>query len=143
MGYAEENLVPGETVTYRTNLHPIIFAVPLFWASVGIAVMLMAPPAGVLILLPAAISGLSRLIAFKSSEFAITERRVLIKVGALRRHTLELMLAKVEGFAVDQGIMGRIFNFGTIVVRGTGGTHERFHNIENPLEFRRQVQARA
>jgi uncharacterized membrane protein YdbT with pleckstrin-like domain len=84
--------------------------------------------------------GVLRFIAYKSSEFAVTNKRVLIKVGFIRRHSLELLLQKVEGIGVDQGIVGRIFGYGTIIVTGTGGTKEPFKNIENPLEFRKQVQ---
>jgi uncharacterized membrane protein YdbT with pleckstrin-like domain len=70
----------------------------------------------------------------------VTNRRVLIKVGFIRRHSLELLLPKVEGIAVDQGILGRILGYGTIIVTGTGGTKEPFRNIIAPMEFRKMVQ---
>jgi uncharacterized membrane protein YdbT with pleckstrin-like domain len=76
-----------------------------------------------------------------SSEFAITNKRVLIKVGLIRRHSLELLLQKVEGIGVDQTVLGRILGYGTITVSGVGGTKESFRTISDPLEFRRQVQA--
>ena len=75
-----------------------------------------------------------------SSEFAVTNKRVLIKVGLIRRHSLELLLQKVEGIGVDQTLTGRILGYGTITVTGTGGTRESFQRISRPLEFRRQVQ---
>ena len=80
-------------------------------------------------------------IKSSSSEFAITNKRVLIKVGLIRRHSLELLLQKVEGIGVDQGILARILGYGTITISGVGGTKEAFRVISNPLEFRRQVQA--
>jgi hypothetical protein len=58
----------------------------------------------------------------------------------LRRKTIELLLPKIESVSVDQGLMGRMFDYGTIVVRGTGGTAEPFKTVRSPLEFRRQVQ---
>jgi uncharacterized membrane protein YdbT with pleckstrin-like domain len=76
-----------------------------------------------------------------SSEFAVTNKRVLVKVGLIRRHSLELLLQKVEGIGVDQTLTGRILGYGTITVSGTGGTREAFRLISDPLEFRRQVQA--
>jgi uncharacterized membrane protein YdbT with pleckstrin-like domain len=79
-------------------------------------------------------------IKASSSEFAITNKRVLIKVGLIRRHSLALLLQKVEGVGVDQGILGRILGYGTITVAGVGGTKEAFRMISNPLEFWRQVQ---
>jgi uncharacterized membrane protein YdbT with pleckstrin-like domain len=84
--------------------------------------------------------GLNSYINFTSSEFGVTNRRVLIKVGFIRRHSLELLLPKVEGIAVDQGILGRILGYGTIIVTGTGGTKEPFRNIAAPMEFRKMVQ---
>ena len=67
---------------------------------------------------------------------------MLIKVGVIRRHTVEILLEKVEGIGVTQTVPGRILNFGSIVVTGTGGTRETFHEMSAPMEFRKQVQAR-
>jgi uncharacterized membrane protein YdbT with pleckstrin-like domain len=79
----------------------------------------------------------------RTSEFAIPNKRVIIKVGLVRRDTLELLLTKVESIGVDQSIMGRIVGYGSIVVVGTGGTRESFTDIARPLDFRKQVQAQA
>jgi uncharacterized membrane protein YdbT with pleckstrin-like domain len=65
----------------------------------------------------------------------------MIKLGILHRRTTETLLSKVENVSVDQGIWGRICNYGSITVTGTGGTREMFERIAAPLEFRRQVQA--
>ena len=54
----------------------------------------------------------------------MTDHRVMVKVGVIRRHSLEIMLPQVEGIGVDQGILGRILSYGTITVSGTGATHE-------------------
>jgi uncharacterized membrane protein YdbT with pleckstrin-like domain len=137
MGYVDSNLPPDESVTYRTSLHWAIFLGPIFCLAVAAAFFICAAAMNMGVI---AIFGFSRWPTYLSSEFAITDKRVVIIVGLLRRHTLEMLLTKVETIAVDQGIVGRIFNFGTIVVIGTGGTRERFTGISSPLEFRRQVQ---
>ncbi len=80
-------------------------------------------------------------MTYKTSEFAVTDKRVVIKVGWIRRRTLETMLSKVEGVGVDQSLTGRMLGYGSIEVTGTGGTREEFTRIADPLEFRRQVQA--
>src|SRR4029077_2816860 len=64
-----------------------------------------------------------------------------MKVGWIRRRSVETLLGKVEAVAVEQGIGGRLLDYGALVVTGTGGTRERFDRIAAPLEFRRQVQA--
>jgi uncharacterized membrane protein YdbT with pleckstrin-like domain len=142
MGYVDRNLLPNEQVTYRARLSRVIYLFPVCllvfavlvaihgwyqaaWVIAALGVVLLVPP----------------WIRSVSSEFAVTNKRVLIKVGLVRRHSLELLLQKVEGIGVDQGIMGRILGYGTITVSGTGGTREAFRTISRPLEFRRQVQA--
>ena len=150
MSYVDENLLPGERVVYRAHLHPIIYAGPFALALVGAALLAFAYMRGdlpllmwaaLLILLIALVLATIQFIHSRSSEFAVTNRRVVIKTGVIRRHTLELLLAKVEGIGVDQTIFGRLLNLGTIVVIGTGGSKEEFAKIANPLEFRHQVQA--
>jgi uncharacterized membrane protein YdbT with pleckstrin-like domain len=142
MGYVEKNLLPNEQVTYRARLHWIIYLVPVIVILAAIAVALVG--GGIAAIVVGVIGLLLMLppwIKSSSSEFAITNKRVLIKVGLVRRHSLELLLQKIEGIGVDQGIIGRILGYGTITVSGVGGTKEAFQRISNPLEFRRQVQA--
>ena len=142
MGYVDSNLLQGENVTYRANLHWAVFLAPIFFFVIAVIGFALAVPVGVFFLLVALVVSLSRWLMYISSEFAITDKRVLIKVGLIRRRTVELLITKVETIGVDQGILGRIFNFGTITVTGTGGTKEPFASIADPLEFRKQVQAR-
>jgi len=144
MSYVSSNLLPNEQVTYWAKLHWIIYALPAAVFAVALFVALLGGH-GWMAGLALAVIGFALLlppwIKSSSSEFAITNKRVLIKVGLVRRHSLELLLQKVEGIGVDQGILGRILGFGTITVSGVGGTKEAFRMIANPLEFRRQVQA--
>ena len=142
MGYVEQNLMPGEEVTYRATLHWIIYVVPVLLGVLGLILLLSSVVGfGVALLVVSGFFALSRWITARTSEFAVTNKRVIIKVGLIRRHTLELLLSKVESIGVDQGIIGRIVGYGSIVVIGTGGTKEPFKNIAAPLEFRKQVQA--
>ncbi len=154
MGYIDRNLLPGERVVYRTKLHWVEYAVKMFWfilAGVIVTVPLLIVYHGKeplwIIASPIAIFGFAGFLVAKiiviTSEFAVTNNRVLVKVGFIRRHSIEIVLPQVEGIGVDQGIIGRILGFGTIVVSGTGTTREFFIRISNPLEFRRQVQVNA
>jgi uncharacterized membrane protein YdbT with pleckstrin-like domain len=76
----------------------------------------------------------------KTSELLITERRVIVKVGWLRRRTLEMFIPKIESVAVQQGIVGRMYGYGTVIIRGTGGSAEMFPKIAKPFEFRNAIQ---
>ena len=75
-----------------------------------------------------------------TSEFAITDKRIIIKIGLIARRTLEMNLNKIETVNVDQSILGRILGFGKITVIGTGGTREVFNNIAKPMKFRKAFQ---
>jgi len=143
MSYVENNLLPNEQITYRAHLHRIIYLFPACVFVVAILVALAGGGwiAGAVLAVIGLVLMVPPWIRSASSEFAVTNKRVLIKVGLIRRHSLELLLQKVEGIGVDQGILGRILGYGTITVSGTGGTKEAFPMISNPLEFRRQVQA--
>ena len=134
--------MPGESVIYQAKLHWIVYA----WAAVlgGSGVVFLvagAPAAAPGAILLAGIAGLVAYVKYVTSEFAVTDRRVLMKIGWIRRRSVETLLGKVEAIVVEQGIGGRLLDYGTIVVTGTGGTRERFDRIAAPLDFRRQVQA--
>jgi uncharacterized membrane protein YdbT with pleckstrin-like domain len=139
--YVNSHLDPGETVTYEGRLHWIVYLTPVLILGVGIGVAGSGLYAGGLALL--VMGALSLLIAWVrqiSSEFAVTNRRVIIKTGWLSRRTIELNMSKVESVQVDQDIFGRLLNYGTITVIGTGGTKEPFPLIDDPMGFRHAVQ---
>jgi len=151
MGYVDKNLVPGEEIVYRAHLHLIIFlsagvvfllgiilvALGLIYDLIPVWVL------GALALVYGLGLALVRYIRYVTSEFVVTNKRVLVKIGLFQRHTLELLLSRLETIGVEQGLIGRVLNCGTIVVTGTGGTREPFTDISKPLEFRRQVQSAA
>ena len=141
MSYIAKNLVNDENILYQTKLHWAIFlsSAILFGLSVYFFIR-EASEAGGFFFLIAMASGISSFINYKTSEFGITNKRVIVKVGFIRRNSVEVLLNKVEGIQVNQGILGRILGFGSITVSGTGGTKNPFHKIDAPLEFRRKVQ---
>ena len=69
----------------------------------------------------------------------VTDKRVLHKVGLIWRSTQEMNIAKVETVDVDQGIWGRLLNFGSVQVRGTGGSWEPMHLVTDPLAMRNAI----
>jgi uncharacterized membrane protein YdbT with pleckstrin-like domain len=148
MSYLDDHLLAGERIVYRARLHWTIFLtsiiVVLLGIGLGIVLQLVEPAysyaglglAGIGLLL-----AIGPAIQYLSSEFAVTDKRVLGKVGFIERESDETLLSKVEAIAVDQGVIGRILGFGTVTITGTGGTQESFPRISEPLEFRRQIQS--
>ena len=158
MSYVEMHLIAGEKVVYMTRLHWIV----LFWPAVlsllfgGLGVALLVNSAtsqgaraaystsimagGVILLVVALIYIGIGILKRNATEMAVTDKRLVVKVGVADRRTLELLLQKVESIAVEESLMGRVLGYGTVIVHGTGGTPEPFDRMAHPIEFRKQVQ---
>lgn len=91
------------------------------------------------VLVAAIIFGIG-LVRRNTTEMAVTNKRVIVKTGLANRRTIELLLPRIESIAVEEPALGRLLGYGTVIVRGTGGTPEIFPQIARPLEFREQVQ---
>jgi uncharacterized membrane protein YdbT with pleckstrin-like domain len=152
MKYVQRVLQPGETVVHESRLHPLIFLPALLLLAIAVALFVASlqfigdvkiglEAAAAIFAVFAIASWLRATIRRATTELAITDRRVIYKAGLLARHTLEMNRSKVESIDVDQSILGRIFGFGTIVVRGTGGSLEPIRLISDPLAFRSQITA--
>jgi uncharacterized membrane protein YdbT with pleckstrin-like domain len=143
--YVDKHLLTGEHVVYRSQQHWVVFTGPMLLFVVAIAPLVYSRSNGMLmlasvLLLSALIWFVARVIARSSAQFTVTNKRVVVKLGTIRRRAIEMLLSKVEEIAVDQGMFGRVLGYGTVVIVGTGGSKEIFMLIADPLEFRRQVQ---
>jgi len=144
--YIHQSSAADEVTIYCAKLHWIVSVAPgltsifLFFMGIG-TISLSGSLAVIIFLISLAILG-AAVTRYISSEFAVTNKRLLSKVGFISRRSNELMLQKVEGVMVEQGLLGRMLNYGTLVVTGTGGSKEQFPNIAEPLEFRKQIQLR-
>jgi uncharacterized membrane protein YdbT with pleckstrin-like domain len=154
MRYVRRVLQPGETIVYATKLHwrVYIHAILLAIACLVIAVAAIVTSdnqnlslafkiAAAIFALLALSAGLRAFIRRATTELAVTDHRVIYKSGLLSRHTIEMNRDKVESVDVDQSLLGRIFSYGTVVVRGTGGSLEPIRNIGDPLTFRTYITA--
>jgi membrane protein YdbS with pleckstrin-like domain len=132
VGYAEKNLVAGENLEYRARYHWVVYRTALL--VLFLALLLVA--AGVYawrvdpadrvwrwILLAAlafgAIAGLMALVRrvrISADEFAVTNRRVIRKVGLVSREIEQAPLDKIQDITVDQGWLGRLLGFGTVTI---------------------------
>jgi uncharacterized membrane protein YdbT with pleckstrin-like domain len=140
-GYVDSNLNPGEQVVYRGTVHWIVYLVPVLLLGFDIPLIGAGTPYGLPLAAAGVLAGAAAWIRQTTSEFAVTNRRVIVKTGLLSRRTIEINISRVESVQVDQDIFGRLFSYGAITVIGTGGTKEPFTLIDNPQQFRRMVQA--
>lgn len=146
MGYIEENLMSDEELIRVTRLHPIVLLVPAMTTSFLAGTVSMVQDIQwvfalvAVLLLFSAYRLANKLLYFLTSEFGITSKRVLGKTGFIKRRSLDIVLVKVEAIRLNQGVLGRLFNFGSIEVTGTGGTEEVLDFIPEPLAFRNTIQ---
>ena len=126
MSYIDESLIDGETVIHRARL--------TWWSQTGfflLGIVLLVAVIGIFFLIAA-------WVRMKSTEIAITNKRIIAKFGFISRSTVEIGLDKVEALRVEQGMWGRFLNYGTILVSGVGSTIDPIRNIADPLVFRRK-----
>jgi uncharacterized membrane protein YdbT with pleckstrin-like domain len=150
MKYVEEVLQPGETVLFASTIHWLVYwpAILLLIASI-ITMFLAAAGAefvwrGISLVCFAAalLSAAGAWFKRWTTEVAVTDRRIIYKRGFIRRHTIEMNMEKVESVDVNQSLLGRVFGYGDVLVRGTGVGFEPLQMIESPIELRNAVTAR-
>jgi len=141
MKYVDKVLEPGEQVLARGTLHWIIYVLPVIATTVGVLMLSShdTAPIGGLLLFIAIPLWLHSWIERATTEIAVTSKRVIFKRGLIWRSTIEMNANKVESVNVAQSILGRLLDFGTITVRGTGTGIEPIRNIADPLLLRRAV----
>jgi uncharacterized membrane protein YdbT with pleckstrin-like domain len=152
--YIDDILQPGEKVLYSTNAH-WIFYLPAIAAWIVAAILLvlsrMTSTEGIVLLCLSA-SAVVALAALYwtvkawfhrwTTETDVTNMRVVHKTGFIKRRTFEMSLDKVESVDVNQSILGRILNYGSVTVRGVGEGAETINTIASPLDFRSHITAR-
>lgn len=126
MSYIDDSLIEGEKILHRARVS--------WWSQfwlVFFGIVLLVVVVGLFFLLAA-------WIRVRSTEIAITNRRVIAKFGFVKRDTVEINLEKVEALKVEQGFMGRMLNFGTVFISGAGTSVAPIKDIADPLVFRRK-----
>jgi uncharacterized membrane protein YdbT with pleckstrin-like domain len=152
MSYVKKVLQPGETLVFATGLHWLTYLPSILLFLVAVAIALLATSvrqdaaqpllaSAALVAVIAIVVWIVEAIRRASIEAAVTDQRVIFKRGIISRHTIEIHRSKVESVDVDQTILGRVFGYGTVLVRGTGGSLEPMRNIADPLRFRSFITA--
>ena len=145
MGYIDKNLMENEKVVYSAQLHPIVYTWPILLAIVALAVMAIPMGEDVNFVLKLAAGLILLVIAFiwcvsinGGKQYVVTTRRLIFKRGIIKRTSMELLLRKCEGVKIEQSVMGRILNYGTVIVT-TGEASSSYSHIKSPLTFSTQI----
>ena len=143
MELIDDSLLKNEQIVYRTHPSLVVFAMPviffiisMFLASIKYNILELS----LICAIVGIVTGASSAVTYFFSEFAVTTRRVISRRGLLNRNTIGIVHNKIESVDVQQTILGRILGYGTVTVRGTGGTGDVFFHVEEPFNFRNAIQ---
>jgi uncharacterized membrane protein YdbT with pleckstrin-like domain len=151
MTYIDSILEPGEQVRYRTTVSWTSYTPAILLAICALASLLAGASYAEMVNISwfaAIVFAVAAIVAFLpawfrrwTTEIAVTDRRIILKRGLIRRHTVEMNMQKVESVDVDQTLIGRLFNYGNVTIRGTGSSFEKLRMIDSPLKLRTTVTA--
>lgn len=146
--YVERNLSGDEKVICEARLSKVPLILSLIWSVIVLLAVSSITSGGKGVFFGAAIIFalwliLKDLITILTTELALTDQRIIAKHGLIKRNTMELRLSKLESVQVDQGIIARIFNYGSVVMSGTGGSKSPFKAIADPFTFKNAVDKSA
>jgi uncharacterized membrane protein YdbT with pleckstrin-like domain len=149
MSYVQSVLQPGEQVRHTAKLHWVLYWPGIAFSIAALVAFFFAQTgdrgsglwlylAGVLLII-AMIFLIREWFVWWTTEIAITDRRVISKKGFISRSTVEMHMDKVESVDVEQTILGRILDYGTVTVKGVGTGFEPLTTIAAPLELRNHI----
>ncbi|MBV9758897.1 MAG: PH domain-containing protein [Alphaproteobacteria bacterium] len=152
MRYYQKVMRPDETLAFHTSVHWIVYWPAILFLllailayAVKVALDLegheaMACIAAALVLaVLAVIAFLRAFLRRLSTEIVVTNHRVIFKRGLFSRHTVEMNVSKIETVDVEQTLWGRLFGYGNVIIRGTGGTFEPLIGVARPLQLRNTI----
>lgn len=144
MSYVQKSLLPDEKVLFQTGKHPIIFFVPFLWAIMTVAFLLTpnhwVHKAAFIPALVALVTGFNQWLIYVTAEFALTNKRIVMREGFFLRHMNEMRLSTLSNMTINQGILGQLLGYGTVVASPFGGVSDVFSEISHPFEFQKAVQ---
>lgn len=132
----------NERLVYECKTHWIIYVIPIliiFFGFISFSVLPELPELGVILALVGIICLIYEIIYAWTTELAITEKSVIAKWGLIKRDTIEVRINKVESIRLNQGILGRILGYGTVIVVGTGSSSAPIRYIKQPVRFKKEL----
>ena len=144
MSYIDKNLIADESILFRTKKHTIIFFFPV--VLMLISVFASKPIQSNFILvkihwvpwLITLIFWVYVWLEYVTSEYAVTNKRVMMREGFFNRHVNEMRLSAISQVSVDQSLVGQILNYGMVTINAFGA-FDSFSMIADPATFQKYV----
>ena len=140
MSYVSRSLGPGEAVTYVASISWTSYFWSFVIAALGVFALFEWPRIGLSLIAIGVLAFAFIHVRNGTVELAVTNHKVVAKRGFVARRTLEQRLDKIDAIDVNQGVLGRIFDFGDVTIHGTGVDATAMRMISDPLTFRRKVE---
>ncbi|MDR3536358.1 MAG: PH domain-containing protein [Acetobacteraceae bacterium] len=151
MAYYTRVLQPDERVLVVGRLHWSIYVRAVLVLVVAFAILVgsfwlqdaqqesIVQLVAALVALVGLLEALRVAIRRHTTEIVVTDKRVIFKRGVISRHTVEMNVGKIETVDVEQGLLARLFDYGTVVIRGTGSGFEPLRGVGEPLAIRNAI----
>jgi uncharacterized membrane protein YdbT with pleckstrin-like domain len=133
----------NQRVVYQARLHWILFVWPFLLLLIGLWLsfsFVSFREVGLMTVVIAIAWGFLMWLTYQFSSLTIKERQVILRSGILVRQTIDIPLSKIESIDIRQSIIGSLFQYGSLLITGTGGTRQWMGYIAKPLTCRRHIE---
>lgn len=155
--YVEKTLAMDESIVHRANFNWTYSFFPVLWFAIGMSPVVMlglvqfgadvsfeALKYGWWSAAAAVFAGswilLGHLVVLFTTEIIVTTYRFVFKKGLISRNTQEVSLNKIEEITLRQSVWGRLFGYGSLIMRGTGVGLIELPNLDNPIGVRKIIE---
>lgn len=145
MGYFEKQVLPNEVFTFKTRKHWVLFLPPIIFSALLLLFfiyMQKIPALQFLLFAPWLLMALvwaKPLLNYYTSEFVVSNKRLLLKEGFFLRHVHEARLNSIVQISIEQTLLGQILGYGNVIVSSIGGAMDLFTDLDSPQRFQRAV----
>lgn len=146
MSFLRRHLLPNEQLLAESQLHWITFLAPAFYSCCLLIFLVTRPKVfppmiDLLAFAFVVVAWVGAMIRYLTTEFAVSQNRLLMKKGFIHTRTFDLLVTRIESVQLEQSLLGKILGYGDVIVNGTGGDHAVFETVSAAVDFYQKVLA--
>ena len=129
MSYLEKNVVSSkEKVMIVPTKNPVFLVLRWIWGVLGFWLLLIPT-----------IKAIKETVRFGTTEYLVTDQKIMEKYGWISTHTDEMPLSKIENIVVNYTFWGKLFNYGTVVCQGANRNNITFRCVKNAESIKKAI----